>query len=71
MSHMDLNTELERKGWTGRDLARATAIEEATISRYRHGLAPTPDNSRRIAEALGKLVDGTRTPVTLQEAANA
>lgn len=51
----DLRAELKRRGMTQRDLAGATNIEEATISRYCHGLAPTEHNAARIVEALGLL----------------
>jgi transcriptional regulator with XRE-family HTH domain len=70
MSNMDLNAALQRKGMTGRDLARATGIEEATVSRYRNGLTPTDDNARRIAAVLSPPTDGARTPVELQEVAS-
>jgi transcriptional regulator with XRE-family HTH domain len=62
----DLDTELKRKGMTGRDLARAINCEEATVSRYRRGLTMTDYHERAIAEALGLVVDGARTPVALQ-----
>jgi hypothetical protein len=62
----DLDAELKRKGMTGRDLARAINCEEATVSRYRHGLAMTEYHKRAIAEALGLVVDGARTPVRLE-----
>jgi hypothetical protein len=57
MSNMtfDLDAALTRKGMTGRDLARAINCEEATISRYRHGLAIAPHHERPIAEALGQI----------------
>lgn len=41
-----------------RDLARATNIEEATISRYCNGLNVGPRNAARIVEALGLVNDG-------------
>lgn len=70
MSNMDfdLDAELRRKGMSGRDLARAINVEEATVSRYRHGLNIAAHHERPIAEALGMLVDGARTPVELAEA---
>lgn len=43
---------------TQRDLARATNIEEASISRYCHGLKPPSANAAKITEALGLLIDG-------------
>jgi transcriptional regulator with XRE-family HTH domain len=58
---LDLKAELARAGRTQRDLARATNIEEATISRYANGLPPGPRNAAKIAEALGLVIDG---PVT-------
>ena len=43
---------------TQRDLARGCNIEEATISRYVHGLRPTPDHAARMAEVLAPTMDG-------------
>ena len=40
------------------ELSYATNIDPATISRYCNGLAPTPRNAARIAEALGLVIDG-------------
>lgn len=70
MSNMtfDLDAELKRKGITGRDLARAINCEEATVSRYRHGLNIAAHHERPIAEALGLLVDGVREPVRMVSA---
>lgn len=54
----DLKAALARANMTQRDLARATNIEEASISRYCHGLKPPSANAAKITEALGLLIDG-------------
>ena len=54
----DLRAELARREMSQRDLARATNIEEATISRYCNGLNVGPRNAARIVEALGLVNDG-------------
>lgn len=66
----DLNAELERKGITGRALARSINCEEATVSRYRNGLRIASHHQRPIEEVLGLLVDGVRTPVEAQVSAD-
>jgi transcriptional regulator with XRE-family HTH domain len=55
---IDLRAVLEAKSMTGRELARACDIEEATISRYVNGLPPGPRNGAKIKEALGLVIDG-------------
>jgi transcriptional regulator with XRE-family HTH domain len=54
----DLKAALVRASMTQRDLARATNIEEATISRYCNGLKVGPRNSARILEVLSPAQDG-------------
>ena len=50
----DLRAELKARGMSQRELAHATNIAEATISRYCNGLAPTDANATRIVRALAE-----------------
>jgi transcriptional regulator with XRE-family HTH domain len=54
----DLRGALAERGMSQTELSYATNIDPATISRYCNGLAPTPRNAARIAEALGLVIDG-------------
>ncbi len=68
----DLDAALKRKKMTGRDLARSINAEEATVSRYRHGLHIADHHVRPIQEALGMVPpDGAREAVTVQVSADA
>jgi ribosome-binding protein aMBF1 (putative translation factor) len=62
---------LAAKGWSQSELSRVTNIDRTLINRYCHGLEPTSRNASKIAEALGELRDGVRTPVRLQEVTHA
>ena len=54
----DLRGALAAAGMSQNDLAATTNIDAGTISRYVNGLAPTPRNAAKIAEALGLVIDG-------------
>lgn len=41
-----------RRGWTGRDLARAADIADETVSRIEHGYMPGPKTIHKLAAAL-------------------
>lgn len=41
-----------RKGWSGRDLARAADIADETVSRIEHGFMPRPKTIFKLAAAL-------------------
>lgn len=49
-----LDRELARRGWTSRDLARASGLCDATISTARSGRRVSPQTLRLIAVALTK-----------------
>lgn len=61
----NLADALTEKGWSQSELSRVTNIDRTLINRYCHGLAPTPRNAAKIAEALGDIRDGVRTPVEM------
>lgn len=43
--------------WTPADLSRASGVDQSVIGRWRsHGATPSPDNVRRVAEALRRPV---------------
>jgi transcriptional regulator with XRE-family HTH domain len=69
----DLRAELKRRGMSQRALSGATNIEEATISRYCNGLAPTEYNAARIVRALAEVTSSaeavTAGTATVAEAA--
>lgn len=52
MSRVRLDRELACRGWSASDLARASGISAATISKARHGRPVTHTTLRRIADAL-------------------
>jgi DNA-binding Xre family transcriptional regulator len=52
MSRVRLDRELACRGWTANDLARASGISPATISKARHGRPVTHRTLRRIADTL-------------------
>ncbi len=41
-----------RRGWSGRDLARAADIADETVSRIEHGYMPGPKTIFKLANAL-------------------
>jgi transcriptional regulator with XRE-family HTH domain len=41
-----------RRGWTGRDLARAADIADETVSRIENGYQPSPRTIFKLANAL-------------------
>jgi transcriptional regulator with XRE-family HTH domain len=41
-----------RRGWSGRDLARAADIADETVSRIEHGYRPGPKTIYKLAAAL-------------------
>lgn len=41
-----------RRGWSGRDLARAADIADETVSRIEHGYQPGPKTIFKLARAL-------------------
>ena len=67
MSRVRLDRELACRGWSASDLARASGISPATISKARHGRPVTHTTLRRIADALVRVpvvpgVDGLLEP---------
>jgi transcriptional regulator with XRE-family HTH domain len=49
-----LNQQLERVGWSYRELGRRTELPHSSIARYAEGTQiPTPDSCAKIAKALG------------------
>lgn len=54
----DLGKALAKRGLSQADLSRATNIHPSSVSTYVRGLKPSPEQQRRIAEALGELRDG-------------
>lgn len=64
-TNFDIAAALAQKGWSQSELARVTNIDRTLINRYCHGLEPTPRNAAKIAEALGDIRDGVRTPVEM------
>jgi transcriptional regulator with XRE-family HTH domain len=57
----DLRAELKARRMSQRALSGATNIEEATISRYCNGLAPTEQNAARIVRALEEMSSSAET----------
>jgi transcriptional regulator with XRE-family HTH domain len=41
-----------RRGWSGRDLARAADVADETVSRIENGLMPSPRTIYKLAAAL-------------------
>lgn len=64
-TNFDIADALAAKGWSQAELARVTNIDRTLINRFCNGLRPTDANARKIAEALGDIRDGVRTPVKM------
>jgi transcriptional regulator with XRE-family HTH domain len=53
-----------RRGWTGRDLARAADIADETVSRIENGYQPSPRTIFKLAAALEMDFDELATLLT-------
>lgn len=68
-----LAEEIERKGWSGKELARKSGIPYANINKYLNGKIEQPrgDILRRLAEAVGKSVLWLRDGMEIDEGSEA
>lgn len=53
-----------RRGWSGRDLARAADVADETVSRIEHGYRPGPKTIFKLARALEMDFDELATLLT-------